>query len=63
METVSDAQKYRFKMANPDKKAVCNVGFFSWTRHPNYFGEIIIQFCELGPVIQYESILTDQPYI
>ncbi|KAL9085117.1 MAG: hypothetical protein Q9165_007761 [Trypethelium subeluteriae] len=43
-ETVSDAQKYRFKSANPDKKAVCDVGFFYWTRHPNYFGEIIIQF-------------------
>ncbi|KAF2234953.1 DUF1295-domain-containing protein [Viridothelium virens] len=43
-ETVSDAQKYRFKSSNPDKNAVCDVGFFYWTRHPNYFGEIIIQF-------------------
>ncbi|KAI9840962.1 MAG: hypothetical protein M1837_001091 [Sclerophora amabilis] len=44
MESVSDIQKYRFKIYQSDKGAVCNVGFFSWTRHPNYFGEIIIQF-------------------
>ncbi|KAI9806972.1 MAG: hypothetical protein M1833_002630 [Piccolia ochrophora] len=44
METVSDAQKYRFKTQQSDKGAICNVGFFAWTRHPNYFGEIIMQF-------------------
>ena len=46
MESVSDIQKYRFKILQKDKGAVCNVGFFSVTRHPNYFGEILIQFCE-----------------
>jgi len=44
MESVSDIQKYRFRTAHGSDGAVCNVGFFSWTRHPNYFGEIIIQF-------------------
>ncbi|KAM3065423.1 hypothetical protein ACMFMG_011456 [Clarireedia jacksonii] len=44
METVSDAQKYRFRAHQSDKSAICDKGFFSWTRHPNYFGEIIIQF-------------------
>jgi len=45
MEAVSDVQKYRFKTANKDNKdAICDVGFFAWSRHPNYFGEIIIQF-------------------
>ncbi|KAL8829262.1 MAG: hypothetical protein Q9191_002108 [Dirinaria sp. TL-2023a] len=44
MESVSDIQKYRFR-SNPDNKGkVCDVGLFVWTRHPNYFGEIIIQF-------------------
>jgi len=45
LETVSDAQKYRFRARN-DRAAVCDKGFFAWSRHPNYFGEIIIQFCE-----------------
>ncbi|PSN69585.1 oxidoreductase-like protein [Corynespora cassiicola Philippines] len=44
MESVSDVQKYRFRSAHGSDGAVCDVGFFSWTRHPNYFGEIIIQF-------------------
>lgn len=45
MESWSDIQKYRFKNAHKgDKGAICDVGLFSWTRHPNYFGEIIIQF-------------------
>lgn len=46
MESVSDMQKYRFKInvQCKDKSAVCDVGLFSWSRHPNYFGEIIIQF-------------------
>jgi Protein of unknown function (DUF1295) len=46
MEAVSDGQKYRFKtqVQSQDKDAVCAVGLFAWTRHPNYFGEIILQF-------------------
>ena len=46
MESVSDVQKYLFKARQSDQSAICDKGFFSWTRHPNYFGEIIIQFCE-----------------
>ncbi|CAG8980524.1 hypothetical protein HYALB_00002521 [Hymenoscyphus albidus] len=44
METGSDAQKYIFRSKNPERKAICDTGFFYWSRHPNYFGEIIIQF-------------------
>ncbi|KAF4589420.1 3-oxo-5-alpha-steroid 4-dehydrogenase [Ophiocordyceps camponoti-floridani] len=43
MEAVSDVQKYRFRQSH-DKRAVCNKGLFAVSRHPNYFGEIIIQF-------------------
>ncbi|KAL8852867.1 MAG: hypothetical protein Q9221_002243 [Calogaya cf. arnoldii] len=44
LESVSDVQKYIFR-SNPENKGkVCDIGFFTWTRHPNYFGEIIIQF-------------------
>ncbi|OAL07359.1 DUF1295-domain-containing protein [Phaeosphaeriaceae sp. SRC1lsM3a] len=44
MESVSDIQKYRFRTAHGSDGAVCDVGFFAWTRHPNYFGEIMVQF-------------------
>jgi len=44
MEAVSDVQKFRFRTAHGSDGAVCDVGFFSWTRHPNYFGEIMVQF-------------------
>jgi steroid 5-alpha reductase family enzyme len=46
MEAVSDVQKYRFRTAHGSDGAVCDVGFFAWTRHPNYFGEIMVQFDE-----------------
>jgi steroid 5-alpha reductase family enzyme len=45
MESISDVQKYRFCSKHQLDGAVCNVGLFKYTRHPNYFGEIIIQFC------------------
>ena len=45
IESISDVQKYRFKQSEAGKQpgAVCDVGLFSWSRHPNYFGEIMIQ--------------------
>ena len=36
-ETVADAQLARFKRSNKGK--VCDVGLWSWSRHPNYFFE------------------------
>ena len=36
-ETVADAQLARFKRTH--KGAVCDVGLWSWSRHPNYFFE------------------------
>lgn len=48
MESVSDVQKYRFKQSSQGQQpgAFCNVGLFKWSRHPNYFGEIIVQICK-----------------
>lgn len=45
IEAVSDVQKYRFKQSEQGQQpgAVCNVGFFKYSRHPNYFGEIMTQ--------------------
>lgn len=44
MEAASDVQKYNFRK-NHNGSDVCDKGFFKVSRHPNYFGEIIIQFC------------------
>ncbi|KAL3958967.1 hypothetical protein ACCO45_007129 [Purpureocillium lilacinum] len=43
MESVSDVQKYRFRQTH-NGSDVCDKGFFFVSRHPNYFGEILIQF-------------------
>jgi len=42
LEAISDAQKSRFR-ANPENKGrfITN-GLWSWSRHPNYFGEITL---------------------
>lgn len=44
MESVSDVQKFRFRQAHPEREAICDKGFFYFTRHPNYFGEILLHF-------------------
>jgi steroid 5-alpha reductase family enzyme len=62
MESVSDVQKYRFRSAHGSDGAVCDVGFFAWTRHPNYFGEIIIQFGKFCVIATVCSILHTKLY-
>ncbi|KAI0599823.1 hypothetical protein F4775DRAFT_548416 [Biscogniauxia sp. FL1348] len=44
MESVSDAQRFVFRERGDSRVAVLDRGFFYLSRHPNYFGEIIIQF-------------------
>lgn len=52
-ESVSDVQKYRFRSNPANKGKTCDVGLFAWSRHPNYFGEMLLQFgiylVALGP--------------
>ncbi|MDC1106886.1 DUF1295 domain-containing protein [Prolixibacteraceae bacterium] len=38
-ETVADYQLYKFKIKS---KGICNVGLWSLSRHPNYFGEFML---------------------
>ena len=39
-ESISDYQKRKFKVQNPD--SFINSGLWSLSRHPNYFGEIVL---------------------
>ncbi|PKA64867.1 hypothetical protein AXF42_Ash011469 [Apostasia shenzhenica] len=42
IEAISDQQKLVFKNSSSNTTKWCNVGFWKYSRHPNYFGEILI---------------------
>ncbi|MFK0332946.1 DUF1295 domain-containing protein [Rhizobium sp. NPDC090275] len=44
-EAISDAQLARFRKTPEAKTEVCEVGFWSYSRHPNYFFEWLIWCC------------------
>jgi steroid 5-alpha reductase family enzyme len=57
IETVSDRQKWNFKSKLDNKKKFCNVGLWKYSRHPNYFGDILF-WCSMTaltlPVIRHD---------
>ena len=44
IETVADAQLKRYLASKPTKTDVLDSGLWRYSRHPNYFGEIILWF-------------------
>lgn len=42
VEAVSDVQKFRHKSGDPQNKRWLETGLWKYSRHPNYFGEILM---------------------
>ncbi|KAF1873202.1 hypothetical protein Lal_00016341 [Lupinus albus] len=42
IEATSDQQKLHFKQSPENKEKWCNVGLWKYSRHPNYFGELLL---------------------
>lgn len=42
IEAIADQQKFNFRNNPENKDHWCDAGLWSWSRHPNYFGEMLV---------------------
>mmetsp|Transcript_27705 Transcript_27705/g.51989 ORF Transcript_27705/g.51989 Transcript_27705/m.51989 type:complete len:367 (+) Transcript_27705:357-1457(+) len=56
VETLADAQKWFFKQSHPGQ--FCNVGLWSISQHPNFFGNLVLWF---GILVMNIPALTNVP--
>ena len=55
IEAIADAQMARFRAGRTDPDQVMDKGLWRYSRHPNYFGEVLVQWaffllaCDGGP--------------
>lgn len=56
IEAVADNQKSRFKAEQTNAGRFIDVGLWSWSRHPNYFGEIVLW---IGMAVLAVPVLTE----
>ena len=54
-ETIADYQLYKFKKTKASAE-VCNSGLWRYSRHPNYFGELLITWGIFVNAIQFGHI-------
>ena len=60
IEIVSDRQKSAFKADSANQGKFINVGLWAWSRHPNYFGEIVLW---IGMAIVAVPVLTGWQWV
>lgn len=60
IEVMADRQKRLFKRNSENKGKFINVGLWSWSRHPNYFGEMTLW---LGMAIMAAPILSGWQWV
>ena len=64
IEVIADHQKRAFKAISENKDGFIRTGLWAWSRHPNYFGEILLWIgvaCMAFPVLrgwQYVTLLS-----
>ena len=67
MEVTADAQKLRFlrKMAGKrEKRKVCDVGLWQFSRHPNYFAEWMVwNALVLASIPSWLALATAEPFV